>query len=297
VATATKSVSKTSFVREFLKGNPQGNLKAVNEAWTAAGMKGSISKSVVDKTRAKLGLTGNLGAKTKAAPKRKAAPAKAKAATSTPGKTSFVKEFLNDHPEGTTRKVNEAWTAAGMKGTISPTVVNKTRALLGLSGSRRAKSKPRSAVQGKPAAKKPKANTATLGKTSFVKNFLNDNPQANARGVNEAWQAAGMKGTISHPVISVVRKQLGLTGNQRGKTKQKGTQAKARTGEARAVFSETRGSSNRNGDQKQDRTTILLAVESEIDRLIFTIMGLGELPEIETALRDARRKVYRAIPS
>ena len=40
-----------------------------------------------------------------------------------------------------------------------------------------------------------------------------------------------------------------------------------------------------------------MAVESEIDRLIFTVMGLGDLPEIETALRDARRWVYRAIPS
>ena len=184
MATATVRGDKTKFVNDFLTKNPQGNLRAVNEAWTADGMRGTISKSVVDKTRAKLGLTGNLGAKTKAAAKRKAAPTKSKAATSTPGKTSFVKEFLNDHPEGTTREVNEAWTAAGMKGTISPTVVNKTRALLGLSGNLRAKSKPRSAVKGKPAAKKPKVNTATLGKTSFVKEFLNDNPQANAKAVN-----------------------------------------------------------------------------------------------------------------
>ena len=48
-------------------------------------------------------------------------------ATPTPGKTSFVKEFLNDHPDGTTKTVNEAWQAAGFEGTISPTLVNKTR--------------------------------------------------------------------------------------------------------------------------------------------------------------------------
>jgi hypothetical protein len=38
-------------------------------------------------------------------------------------------------------------------------------------------------------------------------------------------------------------------------------------------------------------------VETEIDRLIFTVMGIGNLPEIETVLRDARRKVYGALSS
>ena len=61
--------------------------------------------------------------------------------------------------------------------------------------------------------------TAAPGKTSFVKEFLQGNPQANAKAVNEAWTAAEMKGTISHPIISQVRKQLGLTGNLRGKTR------------------------------------------------------------------------------
>ena len=61
--------------------------------------------------------------------------------------------------------------------------------------------------------------TATPGKTSFVKDFLNANPQGTTKTVNEAWQAAGFDGTISHPIISVVRKQLGLTGNLPGKTR------------------------------------------------------------------------------
>ena len=65
MATATLRGDKTKFVNDFLAKYPQGNLRAVNEAWTAEGMKGTISKSVVDKTRAKLGLTGNLGASPK----------------------------------------------------------------------------------------------------------------------------------------------------------------------------------------------------------------------------------------
>ena len=46
-------------------------------------------------------------------------------ATAAPGKTSFVKQFLNDHPDGTTKIVNEAWQAAGFEGTISPTLVRQ----------------------------------------------------------------------------------------------------------------------------------------------------------------------------
>ena len=61
--------------------------------------------------------------------------------------------------------------------------------------------------------------TKSPSKTNFVKEFLQGNPQANAKAVNEAWTAAGMKGTISHPVISEVRKELGLIGNQPGKTR------------------------------------------------------------------------------
>ena len=41
----------------------------------------------------------------------------------------------------------------------------------------------------------------------------------------------------------------------------------------------------------------LLGVEAEIDRLIFTVMGIGNLTEIEAALREARRRVYGALPS
>ena len=46
----------------------------------------------------------------------------------------FVKEFLNDHPEGNVAAVNEAWQAAGFDGTISKTLVDKMRASLGLTG-------------------------------------------------------------------------------------------------------------------------------------------------------------------
>jgi hypothetical protein len=40
----------------------------------------------------------------------------ATAATATPGKTSFVKEFLHDNFQGNTQAVNEAWQAQGFAG-------------------------------------------------------------------------------------------------------------------------------------------------------------------------------------
>ncbi len=221
MATATLRGDKTKFVNDFLTKNPQGNFRAVNEAWTAEGMSDTISKSVVDSTRAKLGLTGTLGATTKTTAKSKGSNKRTKPAT-TPGKTMFVKEFLNDHPKGNAKAVNEAWTATGFEGTISRTLVDKIRA------------------------------------------------------------------------------SLGLTGNENGKTGQKTAKAKATPTSTHRSQKPARVTSDIAADTKtQDtsRTTALLATEVEIDRLIFQVMGLGDLPEIETALRDARRAVYKAMTS
>ena len=112
----------------------------MNEAWQAAGFEGTISPTLVNKTRVKE-LTGNLRGKPKTAAKEKSAPRLPKTAIATPGKTSFVKEFLNDNPQGNVKAVNEAWTAAGFDGTISETLVYKTRASLGLTGNLRGKTK------------------------------------------------------------------------------------------------------------------------------------------------------------
>ncbi len=126
-------------------------------------------------------------------------------ATVNQGKTSFVKQFLNDHPEGNTKAVNEAWKAAGFDGTISPTLVNKTR--VKLTGKRRRRA--RTAAKGKAAATKPREAPATRGKTSFVKEFLNDNSQGNVKAVNEAWTKAGMSGTISPTLVNKMKSATG----------------------------------------------------------------------------------------
>jgi hypothetical protein len=164
VAIATKSQGKTGFVRKFLSANPQGNVKAVNAAWTAARMQGTIGATLINKMRSEMGLSGNLRAKSapRTAAKAKSGTkisrtANAKSGTkmskrtTSPGKTMFVKEFLHDHPQGDVKAVNEAWRVAGFDGTISPTVVKTMRASLGLTGILRASNK--------------KSKTSATGKT------------------------------------------------------------------------------------------------------------------------------------
>ncbi len=290
--TATAAPGKTSFVKEFLQGNPQANAKAVNEAWTAAEMKGTISHPIISQVRKQLGLTGNLPGKTRNATKEKAASNMPGTATATPGKTSFVKEFLNDHPQGNTKAVNEAWQAAGFEGTISPTLVNKTR--VKLTGNLRGNFK--TAAKEKAAPRMPKTAIVSPGKTMFVKEFLNDHPEGNVKAVNEAWTAAGFDGTISTALVYKARASLGLTGNLSGKTKKPKamtTSTGKKPGRPREeptapVTGQPRG-------RKSNRSLAVTELEADIDRLIFKVMGVGDLTEIEAALRRARRLLYGAL--
>ena len=210
-------------------------------------------------------------------------------ATKSQSKTSFVKKFLSNNPQGNVKAVNEAWAAAGMKGTIGDTLINKMRSEMGLSGNLRAKSKPRTA-KAKSATKMSKTATSP-GKTMFVKEFLNDNPQGNVDAVNEAWQAAGFDGTISPTLVNTMRASLGLTGNLRGNTKKSKTSATGkkqgtpRKETTAAVNVQPRGSNS-------IRTVVLNELEADIDRLIFKAMAIGDLTEIEDSLRQARRLLY-----
>ena len=286
--TATAAPGKTSFVKEFLQGNPQANAKAVNEAWTAAGMKGTISHPVISVVRKQLGLTGKLPGKTRNAAQEKAASNMPRTATPTPGKTSFVKEFLNANPQGNTKAVNKAWRAAGFEGAVRPTLVNKTRVKMNLTGKLRGSAK--TAADGEAAPRMPKTATATPGKTSFLKEFLHDHPQGSFKSVNKAWTAAGFDGTISTALVYKARASLGLTGNLSGKSKAKATSTGKKLGRPRkeptaAGIAQPRG-------RKSARTLALTELEADIDRLIFKVMGVGDLTQIEDSLRQARRLLY-----
>ena len=168
-----------------------------------------------------------------------------------------------------------------------------------LTGERRGKI--RKTPQAKAAAGRPKEVAGTLGKTSFVKEFLNDHPEGNVRAVNEAWTKAGMSGTISTALVGKMRADLGLTGKMRGKSKTapEATTTGKRRGRPRKETSAvvTPRPVGPPRGRKSDRTHALLGLEAEIDRLVFQVMRIGELPEIENTLRQVRRLVYRALSS
>jgi len=143
--------------------------------------------------------------------------------------------------------------------------------------------------------------TATPGKTSFVKEFLNDNPRGNPQAVNDAWKAAGFEGTISPTLVNKTRALLGLTGNLRDKTgkmskakttptgKKRGRKPKETTAQVNGKpTGQTRGG-------KIARTLALTDLEADIDRLIFKAITIGDLTEIEDSLRRARRLLYGAL--
>jgi hypothetical protein len=204
-------------------------------------------------------------------------------ATKSQSKTGFVKNFLQSNPKGNTKAVNQAWTAAGMRGTIGHTVVSEVRKRLGLIANQPRKTK--AAVKPKPGARMAKT-AGSPGKAMFVKEFLNDHPQSNVAAVNKAWQAAGFDGTIGKTVVFKVKSAMGLTGNllpNAKKTKPSATNKKRAT--TRKVITAA-------VNVHSPRTDVLNELEADIDRLLFKVMGAGALPEIEDTLRRARRLLY-----
>jgi hypothetical protein len=209
-------------------------------------------------------------------------------ATKNENKSGFVREFLSKHPEGNVKAVNEAWASAGMQGTIGDTLIYQTRAEMGLSGKLRAKSKLKTAGTAKSPTKMSKA-ASSPGKTMFVKEYLNDHPQANVSAVNKAWQAAGFKGTISAAVVNKLRASMGLTGNLRANTKKT---ERTTTGKKRET---PRKESTVNVPPRANRSSNLDDIEADFDRLLFKVMGVGDLTEIEALLRKTRRMLYGAL--
>jgi hypothetical protein len=137
----------------------------------------------------------------------------------------------------------------------------------------------------------------------FVKEVLVDNALANTQAVNEAWRAAGMKGTISATLVNKLRSRMGLAGNLRG-GRRKGTGAAA-TAEAKPIYTgKRRGRPPKQAKSQADETarletrrrqSPLVDLEVDIDRILFKAMEIGTLPEVEDALRRTRRLLYAGL--
>ena len=138
-------------------------------------------------------------------------------------------------------------------------------------------------------------------KSAFIKEFLFDNPKANPPAVNAAWTAAGMEGKISDSLVNKLRSELGLSGNLRARrtpvsgksaanaaTTMKATTTKVArvaqnkvSGAGRAIVKKPGGALDQ----------VIAEIERDIDRLIFKLMALGGLPDVEDGLRQVRRQL------
>jgi hypothetical protein len=274
VVTATdKKMNKTAFLKEFLKENPSANYEVVTEAWTKAGNTGTISTTLVSNIRNDLGLAGNLRTRSK--------PAEANGAT----ESSKPKAKVGRPKKKTTKTKVSA--RARAKGDLND----------------------RSETSLVPALK-----SKSLGKSSFVKEVLFDNPQANTKKVNDAWTKAGMEGRISDSLVSAIKSGLGLarglksepetasgesvTRTTKPKKNNQATSKASGPSSARANRAESNGASAEPAPARKarmsDRERLLAEVEGDIDRLMFKLMRLGGLEAVEDALRSARRVVVRS---
>jgi hypothetical protein len=125
-----------------------------------------------------------------------------------------------------------------------------------------------------------------------LKEFLHDNPQGNVKAVNEAWTAAGFDGTISEALVYKARASLGLTGNLHGKTKKEAKTTSTGKKLGRPRKETTAAGKGQPRGRKSNRSLALNELEADIDRLIFKVMGIGDLTQIEDSLRQARRLLY-----
>lgn len=149
------------------------------------------------------------------------------------------------------------------------------------------------------------------GKTVFITEFLEDHPTANAKAVKEAWTDAGHDDTVSVTLVQKVRTALGLVGNiRRGRSAEgKGVAVANRSVPKRRGRKpgpsrpKGRPRLDRNGSQNapttsqatvrqtDSRARVIEEAEADIDRLIFRLMGVGGLEEVENTLRKVRRRL------
>jgi hypothetical protein len=134
----------------------------------------------------------------------------------------------------------------------------------------------------------PATATRNQGKSAFVREVLNDNPQANAASVNEAWRAAGRPGDINAGLVNHLRFRMGLSGNLRAK-KTAGTKRGPWAQQVRAGTNRTTPATSRG------RPIELMNPELSIDRLLMKVAEIGPLSDVEHALREARRQLYAAM--
>jgi hypothetical protein len=148
---------------------------------------------------------------------------------------------------------------------------------------------------------------ATTGKSqnksAFLLDLLKRNPQTTFAQAEEAWKAAGNEGTVSSSSFYNAKTALGKPANGASSTAGKGRPAAKAAAKSpakpTAIWRAAKPDEKADGPRApvgrpkasstRDQGLELDAVEGEIDELIFKLKGLGGVPDVEEALRRARR--------
>jgi hypothetical protein len=251
-------VNKSAFVRDFIAANPEANRKAVEGAWLAAGHDGVISSALVSGLRAKVGLTGN----------QEDQPEADVEAAPTIKKSSKRK--------GATGK------GRGSKPVQAPAEGNGTTAALRSRDERPAHSGDGPMATGR---------GGNQGKTAFVTEHLRQNPRAADGEITEAWASAGNEGGISGSLIYKIRAKEGLTGTRGTKRRGAGKKGRGKSSPRAVGAHEPVAEAPKPLDRRTNRGRVVEEIEGDIDRLIFKMIALGGLEEIEDELRKVRRRL------
>ena len=223
------------------------------------------------------------------------------------GKAQFIREQFHKDNSANTRTINEAWKAAGHTDEISSSQVNQARSSLGLA-SKRETDKKTSGPKGKGKVSKevlaslPSRNREdadATNKSAFVEEWLRRNPGANVAAVNRAWSEAGHEDSISDSVFYKIKRER----VQPAESTSNGA-SDVETSVAESLPSRAPQPSNgRHRASDKSATTesagsglsekLVDEVEAGIDDLMFKIKLNGGMPEVEEALRSARRMMTR----
>ena len=248
------------------------------------------------------------------------------------GKTAFVENFLTIDPEAAFAAVNRAWKSAGNDDSVSESLVSKTRSRLKKTGEKgadrgkgranagpAAKGKAKSSskrTEGEGASKAEEAPSQPEGrergtgpvKSAFAEEVLGREPKANVAAINRAWAAAGHEGKISDSIIYKAKRDLSLTGRpssiesaSAGVSEPEASEAGTAVGTGGQAEQQSRGpetptasAPRREANASGDLGRVVDEVEAGIDDLMFMLKVNGGMPEVEAALRAARRLLTRS---
>lgn len=132
-------------------------------------------------------------------------------------------------------------------------------------------------------AGRKKASEGT-NKSEFIRNILNENPNASAKDVLDAWEAAGETEKLNPTLYYQVRRTQGLAKRRGGGGRRRKKAARA-TASATATPTTSAASVGQNGSGAD-----YLSIEKQIDKLVLQAESLGD-SKLADELRQARRRV------